>query len=235
MRPIDRRFTFVEETLHGAPPGHFEYEQWIDWKSGTENDSGYTRFDFKHELEYGLSETVHLAVDLAEWHYEDSATTQATKFDATGVELKVRLSDPRTDLLGFGVKTELEFGSRELEWKNTLLVDKVVDRWEFAYNFQLTTAFEGEKTFEYEESEGEIRNTFGISRELDPTRYLGAELAWEIPLPDWETGATQNVYLGPNFAYHGHEWALGATPMFLLSGDDDEPSFVLRLIFELDF
>src|SRR5262245_63984917 len=71
LRPVDRRFSFVEESLHGAPPGHFEFEQWVTWAHGTRSDHDLDRIDFKHELEYGISDSLHFAIDIAEWHTTD--------------------------------------------------------------------------------------------------------------------------------------------------------------------
>ncbi|HEX5051806.1 MAG TPA: hypothetical protein VFZ65_08550 [Planctomycetota bacterium] len=234
-RPIDRRFTYVEESLHGALPGRFELEQWATWKHDTEADSSFDRIDFKTEIEYGISEGVHFAVDLVEWHWVDSATEERTKYDMSAAELKWRLSDPRHDAVGFAYKTELGLGPRMLEWENVLIVDKIVDRWEIAYNLMLGAGWEGEKTFEFEESEGELRQSLGASYEFQPTLFVGAELFYEKPLPDWEWEGRENFFLGPNLAVRGHEWALTTTALFLGSGGDDEPAFQLRVIFEVDF
>lgn len=234
-RPIDRRFTFVEESLHGALPGHFEVEQWGTWKSRTDNDRDFDRFDIKTEIEYGLSDTLHCAIDLLEWHITDSSMRQLTKYDMTAAELKWRLQDPRRDVVGLAYKTEVGLGPRALEWENTLIVDKIIGRWEIGYNFTLEAGWEGEKFLELEESEGELRQEAGVSYELEPTIFIGGEVVHEKPLPDWRTSARENLFVGPDLALRGREWALTTTALFLLNGGDDEPLFQLRIIFEIDF
>ena len=137
--------------------------------------------------------------------------------------------------VGLSVQTELGVGPAGLAWENTLIVDKVVDRWEIAYNLEVEAAWTGDKTFEFEENEGEIVQLLGVSYEVQPSLFLGGEMLYEIPLPDWESGERTNLFLGPNLSLHREGWALTATSLLLLSGGDDEPAFQLRLVFEVDF
>lgn len=233
-RPTDRRFAYLDETLHGAATGRHEVEQWLTYGGRSDADPDRWRLDGKTEFEYGLAEHVHVGVEF-EYHTEDSASEHATLLDATGAEVKFRLADPRTDLFGLALKTEVEFGHAESEWKNRLVVDKTVGRWQCAYNLTLEAAWEGDHAFDFGDCSGELVQALGVSLELDPTTYVGAELLWEEPLPDWDTGAEQNVFLGPNLALHGANWSLTATPLLLLTGADDEPDFQLRLLFEVGF
>jgi hypothetical protein len=233
-RPVDRRFTFVEESLHGATPGHFELEQWVSWNHGARIDPGLDRFEFKHEIEYGISDGLHFAVDLAEWDTSDSGGETHTRYRATAAELKFRLADPRADAIGVGFKTELGLGPGELEWENVLILDKIVDRWEVAYNLIATAGFEGDKTFSYHEGELAVTQTAGLSYEMNPTLYWGCEIVHEIP-PEWTWGERQSWFAGVTVAVRGDEWALTTTPMFLLDGIADAPRFQLRLLFEVDF
>lgn len=233
-RPVDRRFTFVEETLHGAPPGHFEMENWGTWSHGSRALDDLDRFDFKHEIEYGISEGVHAAVDIAEWHVTDERGDWVTKFDAVGGELKFRFTDPRTDSLGVAFKTELGVGSRELEWENVLIVDKIVGRWDVAYNLVLEVEAEGERSFSFREAELIGAQALGVSYEATPALFFGGELVHELP-KEWSWGERQNFFVGPNVAVRGDEWALTATAMFLADGVAEAPSFQLRFLLEFDF
>lgn len=235
VRPVDRRFTFVEETLHGAPPGHVEYEQWVTWKSRSRADHDFNKVSFKHEIEYGLAENIHVALEVADWSWIENSMTSGTSYDASGGELKIRFLDPRTDPLGLGWKTEVGIGRERLEWENRLIVDKVVDQWEFAYNLILGADWGGEKYFNYDENGGEVVQSFGVSYELNPNWYLGAEVLHEIPMPDWDPVSEHNLFVGPNVAYHGKGWAVAATALFQAVGADDEPQLFARCIFEIDF
>lgn len=232
-RPVDRRFTFVEETLHGAPPGHFELENWVTWTRGTRANADLDRFDFKHELEFGLSAGVHAAIDLVEWHSSDERGEWHTSYDATGAELKFRLADPRTATLGAAFKTELGIGPRELEWENVLVLDKIVGRWDVAYNLALEFELESERSFQYEEGELGGFQALGVSYELTPALYVGGEVLHQIP-KEWSWGERQSFLAGPNAAIRGNEWALTTTAMFLADGIADAPEFQLRFLFEVD-
>lgn len=233
-RPVDRRFTFVEETLHGAPPGHFEMENWGTWSHGSRAVDDLDRFDWKHELEYGISEGVHAALDLAEWHVSDERGDWHTRFDAVGGELKFRFTDPRTDTLGFAFKTELGVGSRELEWENVLIVDKIVGRWDVAYNLTVEAEAEGERSFRFEEAELGGAQAVGVSYEATPSWFFGGEIVQQLP-KEWSWGERQSFFVGPNVAVRGEEWALTTTAMFLADGVADAPRFQLRMLLEFDF
>lgn len=234
-RADDRRFTFLDETRHHPPTGELEFEQGIVYGTHTDEDSDFNRLDFRHEIEYGLTDTIQLAVDLAEWHWQKDAEGHETNYDASAAEFKIRFMDPVTDLFGLGFKTEVGVGRESTDWENILIVDKVMGRWEFCYNFVVGADWEGERYFHYDENGGELANRFGVSYELSPAWFIGGELVHEIPLPDWKSGEDQNLFVGPNFSYRGHNWAVTTTALFLATGGEDEPKFELQTIFEIDF
>lgn len=231
----DRRFTFLDENRHHPPAGGWEFEQGVLWDSSTKEDGNFNRVDFKHEIEYGLSERIQVAIDVAEWHWQHDDEGSETKYDLSAAEIKFTFLDPVTDVIGVGFKFELGIGPKSLELENVFILDKVIDRWEFCYNFVLEPDWEGEDYFEYDEDGVELVNRFGISYELTPSLYIGGELVHEIPLPDWKSGEKQNLFLGPNFSFRGNNWAVTSTVQFLLTGGDDEPKFRLNTIFEIDF
>jgi len=231
----DRRFTFVEESRHHPPAGGLEFEQGILWGADAKEDSKFERLDFRHEIEYGLSDRIQVALDALEWHWQKDAQGHETKYDASGAEIKFRLLDPVTDVIGLGFKTEIEIGRESLHWENVFIVDKVIDKWEFCYNFVIEPDWEGPRYFKYEDSGGELANRFGVSYELSPAWFVGGELIHEIPLPDWKSGEKQNLFIGPNFSYRGHNWAITTTALFLAMGGRDEAQFKLQTIFEIDF
>src|SRR5262245_5000611 len=93
-RADDRRFTFIDESRHHPPSGGLEYEQGILWSTDTKEDSNFNRIDFRHEIEYGLSDKIQVAVDVAEWHWQHDDEGSEVKYDATGGEFKWRFMDP---------------------------------------------------------------------------------------------------------------------------------------------
>src|SRR5687768_446888 len=66
----ERRFTYVYEATT-MTPGHLEYEQWLTWKTHSDNDPEFDRFDFRHELEFGLTDRLQLGLYLSDWRIQD--------------------------------------------------------------------------------------------------------------------------------------------------------------------
>src|SRR6476646_1777962 len=76
-----RPFTFTEDT-YPEGKGNFEYEQYVSWR----HDSGFDRFSFRHEFEYGVADNFDISIYVASWSYEDSNDRQGTKFDSSSIE-----------------------------------------------------------------------------------------------------------------------------------------------------
>ena len=55
----NRRYTYIYETTT-MPKGMWEYEQWFTWSGYDDKD----RFDFRHEIEYGVTDRFQLSVDV---------------------------------------------------------------------------------------------------------------------------------------------------------------------------
>jgi hypothetical protein len=64
-----RRFTYVYEAKV-AKKGEIELENWVTWKSGPNDQNG---FDFRHEIEYGVTDRFQLALYVADWQVADNA------------------------------------------------------------------------------------------------------------------------------------------------------------------
>src|SRR3954454_17446110 len=63
-----RRFTYVYEGTT-SPPGDVEIENWVTWKTRKPDDHGFNQVEFRHELEFGITERFQAAVYLADWNY----------------------------------------------------------------------------------------------------------------------------------------------------------------------
>ena len=63
-----RRFTYVYEATTAAP-GSVESENWVTWKTSPAEERGFNQVDFRHELEFGLTEHLQLGIYLADWSY----------------------------------------------------------------------------------------------------------------------------------------------------------------------
>ena len=69
-----RRFAYSYETTPMAK-GALELESWVTLKDHVRSDSDFTRFDFRHEIEYGFSDRLQLALYFADWRYEENSDT----------------------------------------------------------------------------------------------------------------------------------------------------------------
>ncbi|MFL6540783.1 MAG: hypothetical protein ACJ8HU_08470, partial [Chthoniobacterales bacterium] len=61
-----RRFTSVYEATTAAP-GAFEFESWITWKTERDGDSRFRQLDFRHEVEFGITDRLQMAIYAADW------------------------------------------------------------------------------------------------------------------------------------------------------------------------
>jgi hypothetical protein len=230
----DRNFTFVRETST-LPKGGLEYEQWLTFRARTNEDHDFKQADFKHELEYALTDRVNLGLEL-EWHVSDGDERDDPRFDVVGLEMKYRFWDQGRDPIGAAIFLEAEAGPEAAGAEAQLLLDtRFGDRWFAAYNFVVEAETEGAHWNWGEEDGGEISNRLGIGYELSDRWRVGAELLHEIPLPDWHSGASQNVYIGPTASYHAGGWAITGTALAQATDNDDEARFLFRVIAEIDF
>jgi hypothetical protein len=231
----DRNFTFVRETST-LPKGGMEYEQWATFKARTSEDHDFKELDLKHELEYAMTDRLMLGLEL-EWHASDGDERDQPRFDVAGLELKYRFWDQGVDPIGAAVFLEAEAGPEAAEFEAQLILDTHFGdgKWFAAYNFVAEAETEGESWNWGEEDGGELSNRIGIGYELSEHWRAGGEFVHEIPLPDWHSGANQNVFLGPVASYRGGGWAVTGTALVQATDNDDEPRFMFRLIAEIDF
>ncbi len=232
-RADERAFTFVYEVTT-MPKGHAEYEQWVTWKTSKAIDSDFDRLDFRHELEYGVTDHWQVALYLSDWRYQDgdSVRNDRAQWRDIAFETIYQLSDPTVDPLGMAVYGEIKGGDELIELEAKLLLQKNIGSWIVAWNGTFEAEWEGE---DYHEDKGELQQTLGVSYQIDPRLSLGAELIHEVEYNDWSHWEDHTVYLGPNISYRAQGWWMTVTPTFQLTDVDGEADFQTRLIFGFDF
>lgn len=228
-----RRFTYVYEATTSAP-GSLEGESWVTWKTRPEEQRRFNAVDFRHELEFGITERLQAAVYLADWGYREDpgANDHGFNFQGSAIELIYNLTNPTTDFLGSALYGEVRGGTKELELESKVILQKNVGRFVFAYNATLEATWEGNRL---EENGGEISQSVGVSYEVAPAFLIGAELLHEIDLLDWSEAQDSVVYAGPNASYRRNNWWVTLTPLAQLTNISSEADIQTRLIFGFSF
>jgi hypothetical protein len=228
-RADERRFSYVYEATT-LPPGQLEYEQWVTWKRGKEENRGFDRYDIRHELELGLTEKLQLAWYVSDWRVEEDAQNDKRKGDwrDTAFEVIYNLTDPTTDPIGLAVYGEVKIGDELFELEGKLIAQKNFGPIVLAYNATLEAEWEGHR---FDEDNGKFEQSAGVSYQFSPRLTAGAELVHEIGIPDWAGASGKGVlYLGPNVSYRAERWWVTVTPLFQVSDVEDEPDFQVRML-----
>lgn len=228
-----RLFVFTYEALT-MPPGGVEYEQWVTWKTNKDTDSEYDRLDFRHELEFGVTEDFQLAIYLSDWTYQDgkSVENDGSVWKDVAIEGIYNLTNPNEDWIGSALYGEVGIGDEKFKLEGKLILQKNIGKFVFAWNGIIEAEWEGE---DYHEDKGKFGNTFGASYQVTPAFSLGAELVHEIEYADWADWEDSQVYLGPNVTYRRDNWWVGVAPLFQVTDVESAANFETRLIFGINF
>ncbi len=229
-----RNFTYVYETTT-QPKGAWEYEQWVTWKTDKDSDPEYDRIEFRHELEFGVTDKFQLGLYLSDWRYTDGASVSndGTEWRTFAIAGIYNLTNPTTDFLGSALYGEFLFGDEKLAVEAKLLLQKKIDNWNFAYNLVYEAEWEGK---DFNEEKGVFEQTFGVSYQINPSISVGFEGLHEIEYEDFTEAGDDVVYFGPNFAYRSKSnWWFTVTGLFQATSVDSEPNIQTRLLVGFDF
>ena len=226
-----RRFTYIYEATT-SPPGGFDLETWVTWRA--HNDPQFDGVDFRHELEFGITERLQAALYLADWNYHDANDTNAGfSYSDSALELIYNLTNPVIDPLGLSIYQEYKIGDRLFEWESKLIAQKNFGPLILAYNATLEAIWEGE---DLGQREGEFAQALGASYEISPRLSAGVELIHEAVFPEWRTQeSATNFFVGPNVSVRSGAAFLTITALAQATRTADEPDFQLRTIFGVGF
>ncbi len=228
----ERRFTFVYEATT-LPAGSVEYEQWITWKTDKDVDPDFDRIDLRHELEFGLTDRLQVALYLSDWRYQDGDSVgNGAEWRDAAVEVIYNLTDPVTEPVGLALYGEMKLGDELVEIEGKLIAQKDIGKWVLAWNGTIEAEWEGPSL---DEDKGKFEQTLGGSYQFSPKLLGGFELLHEIEYEDWSDWGDHVLYLGPNFSYRTGQWWTTITALTQVTDVDAEPDFQLRLIFGFDF
>lgn len=226
-----RHFTFLYEAPTSAP-GSLELENWVTWKRFS-NPERADAVEFRHELEYGVTDRFQISFYVADWFYEDSPERKGSVYSDNAVELIYNLTNPVINPVGISLYQEYKFGYRLFEWESKVILQKNLGPWILAYNATLEAVWEGEDLVE---TEGELTHSLGVSYEISPRLSVGVEMLHEMVFPEWHDRETiRNFFIGPNVSYRRNNWFITVTAMAQATDTADEADLQLRTIFGIDF
>lgn len=222
----ERRFTYSYETTT-MPKGLWEYEQWFTWRSYDDKD----RFDFRHEFEYGITDSLTLDIYLADWRYEevDDEGGEAD-YRSSGVSLRYMLTDPNKSMFGTGLYGEVLVGDQKVELEGKFLLQKNFGPFIAVYNLILEAEWEGDDLGSLDESHGVWENTVGLSYQISPSFFVGVEALHEVEFADWSDAGDHLFYAGPNVSFRKGNFFTTVTGLFQATGVGGEADTQLRVI-----
>lgn len=226
-----RRFPWLYETRVLAE-GEVEYEQWVTWKTDKASDDSYREIKLRHEIEWGATDQLQLALYLPDWRYKQSNDVARTQFRDIAMEAIYQLTAPGEDQWGSALYGEIKIGDELMEIEGKLLLQRDLGQWTFVYNLVFEAEWEGQH---YDQDKGKIEHAFALGWQADPSLSIGAQLIWEMELPDLEDTGDSVVYLGPSIAIQKTGWWLSASPIFQVTDELGEPDMQVRLLVGLEF
>lgn len=234
----ERRFTYVYEATT-APKGEIEVEQWMTWKTQREEGRRGNVFDFRTEVEYGITDRLQLGVYLADWRVVDNAAGGEdgahASFQDSAVELIYNISNPVTDIVGSAIYGEMKIGPEKFELEGKFILQKNFGPVVVAYNATLEAEWEGEQFGYFNERTGVFEQTLGVSYQFTPNFLLGGEFLHEIEFSDWKEPGDSIVYVGPNASFRFDRFYVTTTALIQATAIAGEPDFQLRTIFGFHF
>jgi hypothetical protein len=234
----ERRFSYVYEATT-APKGGIEVENWLTWKTRREVGGRGNAFEFRHEIEFGLTDRLQLGVYVADWKVldKDAGGQDGARaiYQDTAVELIYNISNPVTDVIGSAMYGEVKLGDQKLSLEGKVILQKNFGPLVLAYNAVLEAEWEGDRFGDFNERKGTFEQTLGASYQFSPHFLLGGEFLHEIDFTDWAETGDSLVYVGPNASFRYDRFYVTTTALIQATGISGEPDFQLRTIFGFHF
>src|SRR6266404_7549938 len=119
-------YTYEPETM---PKGGLEYEQWVTLRAGRNKTVGQDDFnlwEFRHELEYGLTDnytvSLYLNESLANFREMDSGRTISHfGFDGVSLENRYLVLNPADHAIGLALYLEPRYADDESELEQKII------------------------------------------------------------------------------------------------------------------
>ena len=200
----------------------------MTWKRIT-GPASSDKVDFRHEIEYGVTDKFQVSLYLADWFYVASRDRSGFGYSDSAIELIYNLTNPVDDPIGLSIYGEIKAGDRLVELESKLIAQKNFGPLILAYNATLEAVWEGNDLTEHE---GEFSQALGASYEISPPISVGVELLHEFVFPEWrDKEKIRNFFVGPNVSYRSGNWFVTVTALAQATDTEGEPDFQARTIF----
>lgn len=226
----NRHFTYSYETTT-MPKGGWELETWATWKNQIADEPGLDEFDFRHEIEYGVTDKFQLGFYLPDWTYSNGPDGSDAEFEDVGIEAIYNLTDPNQSPFGSALYGEVKVGDGVFELEAKFLAQKNIGDWMLVYN--IGGELEWEEDFE--EDNAELFQSFGASYQINPCWSVGLEALHEIAVPDVESLEDNAFFVGPNVSWRLDRFFVTSTALWQATTLSGEPDFQLRTIVGFEF
>jgi len=227
-----RHFTYVYEAIT-SPPGSFDLENWITWRTHAPNDRDFDQIDLRHELEFGITDNLQAAIYVADWNYQNAIGSDGFSYSDSAIELIYNLTNPVIDPLGLSIYQQYSFGERFFAWESKVIAQKNFGPLILAYNATLESVWEGK---DLRNREGEVQQALGASYEISPRFSTGLELVHETVFADWRVDeSATSFFVGPNISLRRGTAFITLTALAQATRVVDEPDFQMRTIFGIAF
>lgn len=220
----DRRFSYSYEAKTYIP-GSVELETWATWKTR----EGFDRIDFRHELEFGVTERLQLGVYFADWRWQDG---EGESFHDVALEAIYNLTNPNTHWLGSSVYGEVKGWKDFIELEGKLILQKNFGKLTVVSNTIIEAEWEEDGLAE---KKGEFAQTLGLGYQFHPQLTAGVEALYEVEFDDWSETGPSVLYVGPSTSYNFGDAFVTLAGLWQVTGESDEPDFQLRTIFGFHF
>jgi hypothetical protein len=221
-----RHFTFIYEATI-EEPGEVELENWVTWQTRKPVEHGFQEVDFRHEIEFGLTNKLQASVYLADWSYVNSKKEDGFVFSNAALELIYQIYNPEKDSIGLAVYEEIEGGDRLFGSESKLIAQKNFGRYVLAYNATLEAIWLGK---ELAEREAAFQQSIGASYEMNRRFSIGGEFLNEVAFPGGSRAERPVISGGPNVLIRAGKWWATVTGLAQFTRAKDEPDFQLRAI-----
>ena len=223
----ERRFTYSYEP-ETQLAGGMEFENWVtlgSQRNSTVGQDNYNQWDFRQELEYGVTDRYTIGLYLNEQFQSfrnpsTGANESSSEWKGISLENRYNVLNPAEHAVGLTLYLEGRYSGEEAELEEKIILGQRHGDWKWALNLGQATEWEENLS----EREGEVEASFGLARDLGKHWSVGLEAQAEALAPGYKQFENAAVFLGPVVSYRQDKWWAALTVMPQIYGWDRDGS-----------